>query len=105
MYSITMKTQDYNTENTITAVAMVLSKEALSSNKTIRLKVFLGQKSSLITDNNKFSLAEIIPMNAAGKLAVMISENISTNDQIKFTAKIGDKNNLEILGIEKQNNG
>ena len=102
-----MKTQDYSSENTITAVAMVLSKAELSTEETINLKVFLGQKSSLITDNNKFSLAEIIPMNATGKLAVMISKSITTNDQIKFTAKIREdnKHSLELLGIEKQNNG
>jgi hypothetical protein len=112
MYSIVMKIKNYSSDNTITAIAMVLSKSALVQNisdqSTICLKVFLGQKQLLITDNNKFSLTEIIPMNAAGNLAIMISESINTTDQIKFTAKITNDNkghSLALLKIEKQNNG
>lgn len=101
-----MKAKDYTQEHTITAMAMVLSKSALLDN-AICLKVFLGQKSSLITDNNKFSLTEIIPIDAAGELATKVAKSINTNDQIKFTAKIthSKSHHLKLLGIEKQENG
>ena len=105
-----MKINDYSPEKTITAIAMVLAKSELMQNTscqaTICLKVFLGRKNSLLADSNKFSLYEIMPMNAAGNLAVTISESINTTDQIKFTAKINDQEqSLMLLDIEKQDNG
>lgn len=113
MYSMIMKINDYKAENTITAIAMVLAKSELtqdtSNQANICLKVFLGQKKSLIKDSNKFSLFEIIPMNAAGNLAIIVSESINTNDQVKFTARItrnsSKEQSLVLLKIEKQNNG
>ena len=86
-----MEVKNTSTKRTLTAIAMIIAKSSLHYNKNgqaqVKIKVVLGQKSALITDNNPFSATEIINATATNLNAFYISKKINPADEVNLTAR------------------
>jgi|SRR6056300_1217545 hypothetical protein len=90
MYSIVMSNGNSNTKQILSAVAVILAKSKLDYNKNgkpqVRLKIVLGQKSSIINDTNPFQAKEIINATATDINAIYIDEILHPSDEVSFSA-------------------
>ncbi|MBT4804390.1 MAG: hypothetical protein HON78_05280 [Legionellales bacterium] len=84
-----MKSQGNLQKRTLTAIAIILAKSRLSYNKSgqaqVKIKLMLGQKSSLVKDNHPFSIPEVIQATATNAEAILI-DSLNTATEIKLTA-------------------
>ncbi|MBT4885471.1 MAG: hypothetical protein HON55_04900 [Legionellales bacterium] len=84
-----MEAQGNLQKRTLTAIAIILAKSKLSYNKNgqeqVKLKLILGQKSSLVIDNHPFSIPEVIQATATNAAALLI-DSLNTATEIQLTA-------------------
>lgn len=83
-----MKYATLPNKTSMSAIAIVIAKYQLEYNKAgqaeIKLKIILGQKLSLLYDNNSISANEIHTIVAVEKQALFIANNIKTADEVKI---------------------
>jgi hypothetical protein len=86
-----MNTGNANTKRMLTAVAVILAKSKLNYNSNgkpqVKLKIVLGQKSSLVEDHNPFQAQEIINATATDINAIYADEILHPADEVSFTAQ------------------